>query len=185
MARLLRISDMSLYIFNLQLYIILQTYLTLEFFFSWIILLKSCSEEYLLIVLKINTTFVKQENFIWDPQNIYFRESVAFLYPGVYYLVYFSRNRVYSFHQQLKGIPRPRERLRRTIPHRQRIYVKASIFPLINSIYVLRGQCHLQLSHTMIFIASTNTQNCANQLAYKNRPNHVQSVTSIIYQHLL
>lgn len=57
------------------------------------------------------------------------------LYFGVYY-VCFSRNRVYSFHQNLKGIYDPQERIS-TLLHQQVIYVKASKFPSINSIYVL------------------------------------------------
>lgn len=68
MARLLRVSDMSSHIFNPQLCIALQTSLTMEFFFSWIIcrnhVLKNAC---LLSVLQIYATFVKQENLIWDP----------------------------------------------------------------------------------------------------------------------
>lgn len=65
---------------------------------------------------------------------------MAFLYSAIYYFVYFSMNRVSSFHQHLKGIPQPQERLRSTGPWRQVIYVKASVFPLINSIHALQGQ---------------------------------------------
>ena len=141
MARLLRVSDMSLHIFNPQLCIALQTYLTMEFFFYGLscqnhVLKNAC----LLPVLQIYATFVKQENLIWDPQKLYFRESVAFLYSAVYYFVYFSRNMVSSFHQHLKGIPQSQQRLKSTVPWRKVIYVKASIFPLINSTYVLQGQ---------------------------------------------
>lgn len=68
MARLLRVSDMPLHIFNPQLCIALQAYLTMESFFHGL----SCQNHVLknacfLSVLQIYATFVKQENLTWDP----------------------------------------------------------------------------------------------------------------------
>lgn len=56
------------------------------------------------------------------------------------YYVHFSRNEVYSFHQHLKCIHDPQERLESAVSQRQVIYVKTSMFLSINPIYVLQEQ---------------------------------------------